>query len=129
MSTTKCRVRKTFGLLWTAIDRYSYILIMSIEPIGVANPSFEFCDRLRKVRRTIAGMSQAEMALKLGVGRQAYAAWESGVSRPTDIVAVARQVANLWPAQVTAAWMLDIDLPGDPRPPINEPVDELSNAA
>lgn len=40
-------------------------------------PRFGFGDRLRLVRRDL-GVTQAEMAMKVGVGLKAYSAWESG---------------------------------------------------
>lgn len=53
----------------------------------------------------------------IGVTQKAYAAWESG-GKPQDIVAVARRVEQLWPAQVTAAWLMGVDeRPGPPDPP------------
>lgn len=43
-----------------------------------ANPEFSFGDRIRKIRREVA---------------QAYSAWESGRTKPDDIVAVAKRIA------------------------------------
>jgi DNA-binding XRE family transcriptional regulator len=82
-----------------------------IHPI---NPSWEFCDRLRKVRRDVAHMSQDEMATVLGISQTAYAAWESGRTHPIDIVTVAKLIEATWPDRVTAAWLLGLE---DDRPP------------
>lgn len=87
---------------------------------GMPNPRFEFGDRIRKVRRDIAGMTQAEMASVLGVTQKAYAAWESG-GKPGDIVAIARRVEQLWAGQVTAAWVMGVDEPAPPTPPPSHP--------
>lgn len=46
-------------------------------------PRWGFGDRLRLVRRDL-GLTQAEMAIRVGVGLKAYSAWESGASRPAD---------------------------------------------
>lgn len=75
------------------------------------NPEFDFSDRIRKVRRTVAQMTQAEMARELGVSQKAYEAWESGRNTPGNIVAVAKRIEVRWRGQVTAAWMLGIDAP------------------
>ena len=51
-------------------------------------PEFGFGDRLRLVRRDL-GLTQAEMAIRLGSGLKAYSAWESGQSKPSDLPAAA----------------------------------------
>lgn len=66
------------------------------------NPEWDFSDRLRKVRRDIAGMTQTEMATELGVKQKAYAAWESGQNRPDDIISIAKRIAFRWRGRVTA---------------------------
>ncbi|MDN5751517.1 MAG: helix-turn-helix domain-containing protein, partial [Pseudonocardia sp.] len=68
-------------------------------------PQWTLDDRLRKVRRLLK-LEQREMAERLEVGRQAYAAWEAGRSTPRDIVALARRVELL--AGVPAAWTLGV---------------------
>jgi DNA-binding XRE family transcriptional regulator len=93
---------------------------MSIETAVSPNPQWDFGDRLRKVRRSIAGMSQREMAETLGITQKAYAAWESGLNRPKDIVAVAKQIESAWPGRVMSAWLLGVDNDG-PRPPTPPP--------
>lgn len=86
---------------------------MSTESVSYALLEWEFCDRLRKVRRRIAHMSQGQMAEQLGVEQKAYAAWESGRTKPSDIVAVSKQIERLWPGRVTAGWLLGLEtLPG-----------------
>lgn len=78
------------------------------------NPEFSFGDRIRKIRREVAHMTQAEMADELGVGMQAYSAWESGRTKPDDIVAVAKRIALRWRG-ITASWVLGLD-DGGPAP-------------
>src|SRR5882757_6169907 len=90
---------------------------MSIEMGSHANPQWEFGDRIRKVRRGIARLGQAEMADALGVSRQVYASWEAGRTKPSDIVATSKQIERLWPRRVTASWMLGVDSSGPPHPP------------
>lgn len=82
---------------------------MSIATESYANPAWDFSDRIRKVRRAIAKMTQADMAKELGVSQKAYAAWESGLSTPADIVAVAKRIAFRWRGQVTASWLLGVE--------------------
>lgn len=89
---------------------------MSIETVVSPNPQWDFGDRLRKVRRSVARMNQREMAAALGITQKAYAAWESGLNRPKDIVAVAKQIESIWPGQVMSAWLLGVESDG-PRPP------------
>lgn len=98
---------------------------MSIETVVSPNPQWDFGDRLRKVRRSVARMNQREMADALGITQKAYAAWESGLNRPKDIVAVAKQIEHIWPGQVMSAWLLGVesDGPRHPTPPaVNAPV-------
>lgn len=51
---------------------------VSSEPHGLAALDWTFADRIRKVRRDVLAIDQGEFATRLGVTRQAYAAWESG---------------------------------------------------
>lgn len=75
-----------------------------------ANPSWTFADRLRKVRREVAHLTQEKMAMELTVGDKAYSAWESGKNNPsaTDMVELAKRIAFRWRGEVTAAWMLGV---------------------
>lgn len=82
---------------------------------GYSNPEFTFGDRVRKIRREVAHMTQSEMARELGVGTQAYSAWETGRTKPDDVVAIAKRIALRWRG-VTAAWVLGVDDDG-PTPP------------
>lgn len=91
----------TFAYMTVAVGEY-------------ANPEFSFGDRIRKIRREVAHMTQAEMADELGVGMQAYSAWESGRTKPDDIVAVAKRIALRWRG-ITAGWVLGLD-DGGPSP-------------
>jgi DNA-binding XRE family transcriptional regulator len=92
---------------------------MSTDPVSHDDLEWEFGDRIRKVRRRIAHMSQTEMAVTLGVSQKVYATWESGRSQPGDIVAVAKRVQERWPNRVTAAWMLGLAESGGPPHPGN----------
>lgn len=89
--------------------------VMSIEAVqtsGPVIPEWSFGDRLRKVRREVAQLDQNEFADTLGVGRQGYAAWESGRTSPRDIVALAKRVELA--TGVPAAWMLGIETSAPP---------------
>ncbi|WP_375537680.1 helix-turn-helix domain-containing protein [Curtobacterium sp. MCBD17_032] len=66
-------------------------------------PTFSFGERVRKVRRE-TGMTQAEFAEKLGVGRQAYAAWEVDKNTPPRMVEVAERLEEL--TGVGREWFL-----------------------
>lgn len=70
-------------------------------------PQWTFADRMRKIRRDVLGVEQAELAEKLGVTRQAYAAWEAGRNEPRSILAIAKKVELM--SGVPAAWVLGID--------------------
>jgi DNA-binding XRE family transcriptional regulator len=106
---------------------------MSTEAVGYTDLEWEFGDRIRKVRRKIAHMDQVEMAVVLGVSQKVYATWESGRSKPGDIVKISKRIEELWPGRVTAAWMLGLGeppagpgayhgLPADPSGPVAQPV-------
>lgn len=76
-------------------------------------PQWTWADRVRKVRRD-AGLSQAELADRLGVTRQAVGLWETGHYEPRDIVRLAQLIEREF--GVSAAWMLGLlDGPG-PEP-------------
>lgn len=77
--------------------------------IGRPDLQWGFGDRIRKIRRDIAHKSQAQMADALGVSQKVYAAWESGRSRPADIVAAARRIEAVF--GVAASWTLGVDTP------------------
>lgn len=72
-------------------------------------PDWTFADRMRKIRRDVLDLEQAQFAEKLGVKKQAYAAWETGRTHPRDILALARRVEML--SGVPSAWVLGIDQP------------------
>lgn len=88
---------------------------MTVATDGFSNPEFDFCDRIRKVRREVAHMTQAEFARELGTTQKAYAAWESGRTKPDNIVNVARKIEFRWRPRVTAAWVLGVETA--PTPP------------
>ena len=43
----------------------------------------EFSERLKKLRKE-AGLTQVDVAEKLGISQPAYASWERGVKKPTQ---------------------------------------------
>ncbi|WP_080733926.1 helix-turn-helix domain-containing protein [Rhodococcoides fascians] len=90
-------------------------MTISVDREAAENPEFDFSDCLRKVRRSVAQMTQAEMAAELGVSRARYEAWESGRNTPDNIVAVAKRIEMRWRGRVTAAWMLGVN-ERSPRP-------------
>lgn len=55
----------------------------------------EFSDRLKDLRRQ-AGLTQVDVAEKLGISQPAYASWERGVKKPTqeNLVKIA-QILNV----------------------------------
>lgn len=75
---------------------------------GPVVPTWTFADRLRKIRRDVVDMEQAEFAEALGARRPAYSAWEAGRNQPRDLVAFARRVELL--TGVPAAWVLGLDV-------------------
>ncbi|MBK8459195.1 MAG: helix-turn-helix transcriptional regulator [Micropruina sp.] len=60
-------------------------------------------------------MQQGEFADTLGVKRQAYAAWEAGISLPRGIVSLAKRVELAY--GVSAGWILGTEeAPTRPKP-------------
>ncbi|RSJ78861.1 HTH-type transcriptional regulator ImmR [Streptococcus cristatus] len=55
----------------------------------------EFSERLKELRRQV-GLTQVEVAEKLGISQPAYASWERGVKKPTqeNLVKIA-QILNV----------------------------------
>lgn len=55
----------------------------------------EFSERLKKLRKD-AGLTQVDVAEKLGISQPAYASWERGIKKPTqdNLVKIA-QVLNV----------------------------------
>lgn len=92
---------------------------MTIRTIGPHVPQWTFGDRLRKVRREAARLTetgkltQDQMAARLGVQVKAYSAWEADQNRPDDIVEIARRVEEEF--HVPATWMLGLE--DDPKRP------------
>lgn len=43
----------------------------------------EFSERLKKLRKD-TGLTQVDVASKLGISQQAYASWERGMKKPTQ---------------------------------------------
>jgi len=75
-------------------------------------PEWTFGERVRKIRRE-AGLSQVEFAARLGVGDRAVASWESGRSKPGDIVEVAKVIRREF--GVPTSWTLGTDEPTVPE--------------
>lgn len=75
-------------------------------------PKFGFGDRLRVVRREL-GLTQAEMAIRIGSGLKAYSAWESGQSKPADLPAAAEHLEQV--TGIDRGWWLGWG-DGAPRP-------------
>lgn len=55
----------------------------------------EFSERLKKLRKD-AGLTQVDVAEKLGISQPAYASWERGIKKPTqeNLVKIA-QILNV----------------------------------
>ena len=55
----------------------------------------EFAERLKNLRKKV-GLTQVDVAGKLGISQQAYASWERGIKKPTqeNLVKIA-QVLNV----------------------------------
>lgn len=55
----------------------------------------EFSERLKKLRKD-TGLTQVEVANKLGISQPAYASWERGIKKPTqdNLVKIA-QILNV----------------------------------
>ena len=68
-------------------------------------PRWTFGDRVRRIRRDHK-MTQAEFAVRLGVGDRSVAAWESDRNEPEQIVEMARRIEGAF--GVPAAWVLGI---------------------
>lgn len=79
------------------------------EPATALVPTWTFADRMRKIRRDVLDMEQAELAAELGVTKAAYAAWESGRNEPRSILALAKKVELI--SRVPASWLLGVDSP------------------
>ena len=76
-----------------------------------AGPTWDWADRLRKIRRSVAGMSQAQMAALVGVKPPTYSAWEGGRNQPSLRTAytVAQIIEQTFPGKVSAGWVLGLD--------------------
>lgn len=77
-------------------------------------PKFGFGDRLRLVRRDL-GLTQAEMAIRIGCGLKAYSAWESGQSRPADLPSTAEHLEEV--TGIERSWWLGWGEGVTPTPP------------
>lgn len=97
--------------------KFGYRDGMSAPQPACTGPDWDWGDRMRKIRRTIANLSQAEMAELVGVKPPTYSAWEGGRSEPGYKLAlqVAYRIAAAYPEQVSVAWVLGTD-DSDPLP-------------
>ena len=89
----------------------------------VVGPRWSWGDRLRKVRRDVAGMQQADMAALVGVPTQTYGTWEANRAIPQRMVMelVSSKIAERFPETVSAAWMMGYGADGPlPTPPNGE---------
>ena len=81
-------------------------------------PTFDWGDRMRKIRRDVAHLSQTQMAELLGVKAATYAAWEGGRAKPHAKLAerVAMRLQQRFAGRLSAAWVLGyaIDATGEP---------------
>ena len=84
--------------------------IINVKAYGPATigPQWSFGDKLRKIRREVARVSQADMAKILEVNPATYSAWEGGRSKPPKRLAevVAGRIEGRFPGRVSAAWVL-----------------------
>lgn len=86
----------------------------------LVGPQWSWGDRLRKIRRDIAGMSQADMAVLVGVPTPTYGTWEADRATPQQMVMelVASKIAARFPESVSAAWLMGYGADGSaPNPP------------
>lgn len=106
--------------------RYRRRMKSNVIQFPVSIPAWTFGDRLRKARREV-GLGQAEFADALGVGRQAYAAWESDRNTPRDITGMAEQLERV--TGVPRAWFLGwMDNPTTPDGGTSADIASLSNS-
>ena len=76
----------------------------------VVGPRWEWGDRMRKIRRSVANLSQPQMAAMIGIRATTYAAWEAGRTQPSYRIAqaVAQRIESQYPDRVSAAWVLGV---------------------
>lgn len=70
-------------------------------------PSWTFADRLRKIRRDVAGLTQADFAATLELPKDRYANWEFGRGYPRNLLAVAKRIELAY--SVPAKWTLGME--------------------
>ena len=81
-------------------------------------PQWSWGDRLRKVRRDVAGLGQSDMAALVGVPTPTYGTWEADRATPQQMVMelVASRIAAKFPERVSAAWLMGYGA-DNPTPP------------
>jgi DNA-binding XRE family transcriptional regulator len=89
----------------------------NVVSVTATGPAWDWCDRMRKIRRDIAHMSQEQMAELLEMRAATYSAWEGGRAKPHRKLAerVALRIEERFAGQVSAAWVLGYRI-GDPTP-------------
>jgi DNA-binding XRE family transcriptional regulator len=89
---------------------------------GNVGPAWTWGDRIRKVRRDIAKVSQEGMAEVIGVNVATLSSWEGNRAQPYLRLAerIARRVEELFPDKVSAAWLLGQG--ADDPVPVERPV-------
>lgn len=70
-------------------------------------PEWTFADRVRKVRREL-GLTQVEMAERIGVDDKRYSQWEAGGNRPRDIVKIAQRIEV--ETGYSASWLVGLSV-------------------
>src|SRR5690349_9007322 len=68
-------------------------------------PQWSLSDRLRKIRRD-RGLTQEQIAQDLSINPPTWSAWESGRTRPHDVVGLAVAIENKY--GVPASWTLGV---------------------
>lgn len=86
-----------------------------VAPLPRKAPQWGFADRVRKVRRDVLDINQAQLAEQLEVTRAAVEGWESGRNAPSDIAGIAVKLERL--TGVPRVWFLGwADDGEDPEP-------------
>lgn len=87
-----------------------------VTPIRQKAPQWGFSDRVRKVRRDILDINQAQLAAQLEVTSAAVEGWESGRNTPHDITDIAEKLERITGVHRTwfLGWVNDDIAPNPP---------------